>query len=268
MTGLVAVLTLQSPRVAGAADLTPRAAAAFEQYVELTESRMENDAAAGRFLWLDTIPAGDRAVRAAELRRGAVIVRALETRDRGRPIDMPGGLVHHWVGLAFVPGVPLPRVLALLQDYDHHAAIYAPRIAQSRLRSRQGDTFTFHLRFVETRVITAVIDSENQAAFSQPSADRVLGRIVSTRLAEIDDAGTAGEREKRVGHDSGYLWRLNTYWRLLERDGGTYVQCESVSLTRGIPAGLGWLIGPFVTSVPRESLEFTLETTRRALAHP
>jgi hypothetical protein len=75
-----------------------------------------------------------------------------------------------------------------------------------------------------------------------------------------------GEREKPAGRDSGYLWRLNTYWRFLERDGGTYVQCESISLTRGIPLGLAWLIGPFVNSIPRESLEFTLDTTRRALA--
>jgi hypothetical protein len=61
------------------------------------------------------------------------------------------------------------------------------------------------------------------------------------------------------------LWRLNTYWRLLERDGGTYLQCESISLSRGIPTGLGWLVGPFVTSIPRESLAFTLETTANRL---
>jgi hypothetical protein len=45
-----------------------------------------------------------------------------------------------------------------------------------------------------------------------------------------------------------------------------YVQCESISLTRGIPFGVGWIVRPFVTSIPRETLEFTLETTRKALA--
>jgi len=84
-------------------------------------------------------------------------------------------------------------------------------------------------------------------------------------MAEVDHAGTPSEREKPAGRDGGYLWRLNSYWRLYERDGGTYLQCESVSLTRGIPTGLGWMVGPFVSSLPRESLEFTLETTRRAL---
>jgi hypothetical protein len=52
---------------------------------------------------------------------------------------------------------------------------------------------------------------------------------------------------------------------VLERDGGTYVQCESISLTRDIPIGFGWMIRPFVTSIPRESLEFTLTTTRDVL---
>ena len=91
-------------------------------------------------------------------------------------------------------------------------------------------------------------------------------RIYSTRIAQVENAGEPDERELPVGRDGGYLWRLNTYWRLLERDGGTYVQCESISLTRGIPFGFGWMIKPFVTSIPRESLEFTLNTTRKALA--
>jgi hypothetical protein len=44
------------------------------------------------------------------------------------------------------------------------------------------------------------------------------------------------------------------------------VQCETITLSRGIPFGLGWIVGPFVTSLPRETLAFTLETTRKTLA--
>jgi hypothetical protein len=61
---------------------------------------------------------------------------------------------------------------------------------------------------------------------------------------------------------------LNTYWSSEERDGGLYMQIESVSLTRSIPAGFAWAIGPFVESVPRESLEFTLRSTASALRKP
>jgi hypothetical protein len=82
----------------------------------------------------------------------------------------------------------------------------------------------------------------------------------------VANAGTAEEKEEPVGQGGGYLWRLNSYWRFEERDGGLYIECESISLTRGIPYGLGWVVGPFVTSLPRESLEFTLTTTRNVLA--
>ncbi len=47
---------------------------------------------------------------------------------------------------------------------------------------------------------------------------------------------------------------------------GLYVQIESVSLSRAIPAGLGWALRPYVESVPRESLEFTLRSARDAIA--
>lgn len=252
-----------------AAELQQRTVEAFDRYVHATETRMDAELGdADRFLWVATLPAAERAARLATLARGGLVIEPLTTTDHGRRIDIPDGLVHHWMGLAFLPGVRLEQAVALLQDYDRHGVIYQPRIARSALHAADGDRFRFHLRFLMTKVITVVIDSEHEARFARPSPDRAYSRIVSTRLAEVEHPGTAEERQKPIGRDGGYLWRLNSYWRFLERDGGTYLQCESLSLTRGIPLGLGWVIGPFVTSLPRESLEFTLVTTRRALLPP
>jgi hypothetical protein len=174
-------------------------------------------------------------------------------------------MIHHWVGTAFIPGATVDQALATLQDYDRHERIYAPTVARSKLLSKDGQRFRFFLRFRMKKVITVVVNSEHEAFFNR-GADRAEGWIHSTRIAEVENPDEPGEREKPVGQDGGYLWRLNTYWRLLARDGGLYLQCESVSLTRGIPAGFGWIVGPFVTSIPRESLTFTLETTRRQLS--
>jgi hypothetical protein len=157
------------------------------------------------------------------------------------------------------------QALTLLQDYDRHAEIYRPAIARSQLLSRDGDVFRVYLRFYMKKVITVVVNTENEARFTRPGPDRAQSRIYSLRVAEVADPGTPQEREHPIGNDGGYLWRLYTYWRFLERDGGTYVQCEAISLTRGIPPVLGWIIRPFVTSIPRESLTFTLETTRKTL---
>jgi hypothetical protein len=259
---LAAVVVLRMlATAAAAADLQPRTVAAFDRYVRATEAQMVPDP----FLRIDGFSDVERRAKLAELTRGELYIERLSTREAGKPIEVPDGLIHHWLGAVFVPGANLGQVLDLLQDYDRHAEIFRPAIARSRVVSRNGDVFRVDLRFYMKKVITVVVNTENEARFTHLGADRAQSRIYSLRVAEVADPGTPQEHEHPVGHDGGFLWRLYTYWRFLERDGGTYVQCEAITLTRGIPFALGWLIGPFVTSIPRESLAFTLETTRKTL---
>jgi hypothetical protein len=250
------------PARAGAAELLPRTVAAFDRYVQATE----REAANGPFLWIDSLPDAERRGRLDAVRQGTLVIERVTTSDHGKTIDIPDGLVHHWLGAVFVPGASVDQALVLLQDYDNHADVYRPAVAQSRVLSRDGEVFRVFLRFYMKKVITVVVNSEHEARFARPAADRAQSRIYSLRIAEVDAPDTPQEREKPVGNDGGYLWRLYTYWRFLARDGGVHIQCEAISLTRGIPFGLGWMIGPFVTGIPRESLMFTLETTRRTLA--
>lgn len=247
---------------AAAAELEPRTAAAFDRYVAATEAQA---AALPQFLAVDLLPEGERRAALARLRRGELVIERRQTREGGKPLEAPGGLIHHWAGTAFVPNASVRQAVALLQDYDRHAMVYRPNVARSRTLSRNGDMFRVYLRFFMKKVITVVVNSEHEAQFSSPAPDRAQSRIHSVRIAEVENPDTPNEREKPVGQDGGYLWRLNTYWRFQERDGGVYVQCEAISLTRSIPFGVGWLVGPFVTSIPRESLTFTLDTTRKEL---
>lgn len=256
----IAVLAGFASAVSGA-ELRPETIAAFNRYVALTEQRMDHEP----FLIVDALPEPTRQATVTDLRSGGLRIEPLDTRDAGRRVEVPGGLIHHWIGDVFLPGVSVQDVVALLQGYDHHAEIYAPVVTRSRLLKRVDDSFRFYLRFTMKKVITVVVNSEHEAKFSMPGPERVEGRIHSLRIAEVDQPNTPEEREKPVGNDGGYLWRLNTYWRLQGRDGGTYVECESVSLTRNIPTGFGWLVRPFVTSIPRESLTFTLRTTQERL---
>ena len=87
----------------------------------------------------------------------------------------------------------------------------------------------------------------------------------STQITEIADAGSADEHAMSSSEQHGFMWRLNAYWSYEERDGGLYMQIESVSLARSIPTGVAWAVKPFVESVPRESLEFTMQATSKAL---
>ena len=249
------------------AELKAGTIAAFDAYVRAAESRMDD--AVRRpdgFLHIDRLPPDRRREAEASMGRGDVVIDAVKNDlNGGRAIDIPDGRVHHWVGAAFIRGVRMPEAVKLLQDYDRHAAIYQPAVQRSKVLARDGDRFRVFLRFYQKKVIAVTVNSEHEAEFVRVGTDRALSRIRSTRIAEVAEAGTPREHEKPVGRDGGYLWRLNTYWRFLERDGGTYIQCESITLTRDIPFGFGWIVGPFVTSIPRESLVFTMERTREAL---
>jgi hypothetical protein len=244
-----------------AAELLPHTIAAFDRYVRATEAQMRADP----FLRIDMLPEVERRANLAALKQGELYIEPLTTREAGNSIHVPDGLIHHWVGAVFVPGVRLDEAVRLLQDYDRHDEIYRPAVARSELVSRDGDAFRVNLRFYMKKVLTVVVNTENDARFTRLAPDRVQSRIYSLRVAEVADPGTPRERERPVGRDGGYLWRLYTYWRFLERDAGTYIQCESITLSRGIPFALKWLIGPFVTGIPRESLTFTLERTRDTL---
>ena len=249
------------------AELKPATVAAFDRYVRANDAVNQptlQDSA--RFLWSDGLEPRAARAQSERLRRGELVIERLKRQDANRDIDIPDGLVHHWLGIVFVPGATLRQTVTLLQDYDRHAAIYTPNVARSHTLARSGDdAFRVHLRFLMKKVITVVVNSEHDAQFTWHDPQRASSRIISTRIAEVDDPDTPREKEKPVGNDGGYLWRLNSYWRFFERDGGTYVQCETITLSRGIPFGLSWIVGPFVNSLPRETLAFTLETTRKAL---
>jgi hypothetical protein len=265
---VASMIAVDSGTFAGAmgAELRAETVAAFNAYVRIAEERIKNDVQQpARFLYLDTLADARRSTAMAAVKRGEVVVDPLEMKDRGREIDIPGGRVHHWVGVAFIPGAHLDQAVKLLQDYDRHAEVYKPSVQRAKLLSRDGDRFRVFLRFYQKKGIAVTLNSEHEAEFFRAGPDRVHSRIHSTRIAEVEAPDTPREKEKPVGRDGGYLWRLNTYWRFLERDGGTYVQCESITLTRDIPMGFGWLVGPFVNSIPRESLAFTMERTREAL---
>lgn len=248
-----------------AEQLKPETVAAFDHYVQRSEVRMSEEIASRNFLRIDGLPQRDADL--ARLKHGEVIVQRLETLDHGRAVPVPGGLIHHWMGTVFIPGASLDQTLAFLQDYDHQSRFYAPDVERSKLISRNGDHFKIFLRLRKHKVITVILNTEYNVKYSRLAADRATSDSRSTRIAEVENAGQPNESEKPVGNDSGFLWRLNSYWRFLQRDGGVYVQLEAISLTRDIPGGLNWLIGPFVSSIPKESLEFTLTHTRDALAH-
>ena len=262
---LAAILLLGIP--ASAADLQAQAAQNYARYIALTQAQVDAELAqGGSYLWVERLPEARRAEALAQLRSGSVAIEKLETLDGGKPIEVPGGLIHHWIGTAFVPGATLAQTLAFMQDYDHKVEYFKPDIVRSQVLKHEGEDYVVLLRFYQKKIITTVIDTDQEVHYHVVDQTHAWSRSHATRVQEVDNPGRSDERLEPEGHDRGFVWKLNTFWRFEEKDGGTYLECQAISLSRDIPTGLGWMVGSFVSSVPRESLTFTLVTARSALS--
>ena len=263
---VVALFLLLAAQGVPAAELQPKTLGAWERYAHLTDQRVAKELAdKERFLATDFLKANPTGSIRSQLRNGQVHIQKMQTLDAsGREIPVEDGMIHHWIGVIYVPGVSLDALIRWVQDYDRHQE-YFQEVEQSKLLSRDGDEFKIFLRLRRKKVITVYYNTYHTAVYRHHDARRVSSYSYTTKIAELDHSGTAQEAEKPVGKDSGFLWRLNSHWRFQEADGGVFVECESFSLSRAIPWGFGWIVKSFVESVPRESLENTLTAIRRGV---
>jgi hypothetical protein len=257
-TVVAGALALWTAGAGAAAELKSETVAAFDSYIRTTEARIADQASGKRsFLWTDESPQ-----RRDLVRKGQIVAQPWNNRGE---VQVPSGLIHDWIGSVFIPGVTLEGVLALVRNYDNHYKLYQPEVIASRTLQHEGNHYKIYLRLLKKKILTVVLNTEHDVNYYPLSANRVHSRSYSTRIAEVENPGERDERELPVGTGHGFLWRLYSYWRFEERDGGVYMECQAVSLTRDIPTGLGWLIEPIIRDLPRESLMRTLEGTRQAL---
>lgn len=257
---LLSVRAFAADQAPAAGVPAPETLRAFEAYARLAESRM--DALAGNpegFLWADS-PA-----RRQKLRQAGVIC---EPRNAKGSMRVSRGLVHNWVGAAFIPGASVAQVLRVVQDYNHHRETYRPDVIDSRILEHHGNDFKIRLRVFQRKVVTVVLDTDYDVHYRPIAGNDWQSRAISTRVVEINNPGTPRERERSPREDHGYLWRLNSYWLFRERDGGVYLECEVVSLSRSVPPALAWLIDPIIRSLPKDALDHALRTTRALVMKP
>ena len=244
-----------------AAEPSPAAVAAFNAYVGPVESRLaQQHRSRSGFL----APVASAPQSEARLRSGELIVERL-TPSAG--VALPGAMLYHWRGTAFAPGAKAADFERLMKDFNCYPQQFYPQVVQARVLAQDGDHLQASMRIREQHVLTVVLDTAYDITFGRLDATHGYSISRSTRIAEIASAGTHSERVLDTSEEHGFLWRLNTYWSYEERDGGLYMQIESISLTRSIPTGLGWAIGPYAESIPRESLEFTLRAICNALSN-
>jgi hypothetical protein len=245
-------------QTANVVQLKPRTLQAFADYIREAEGAMESSLRGhSAFLWSDS----DHG-RSQQVREGKIVAQ-LWSGDE--PVKIPNGLIHDWTAAAYAPEATVEQVLALVQNYDNHKNIYTPEVVDSKLISRDGNDFRIFLRLLKKKIITVVLDTDHDVHYSEVDQNRWFCRSYTTRIAEVENPGTAKERVLEPDTGYGFLWRLYSYWKFDEKNGGVYIECRAISLSRDIPYGLGWIIDPIVRKLPQESLVHTLDCTRQAL---
>jgi hypothetical protein len=264
-TAALLAATVCFPPSALANQPKPETLAAYDRYRNLTEGRMDADHQAGHFLYFDRFPADRRAAIDAQLRRGEFYFEQLRTLDGDKKIPVPGGLIHHWIGAAFISGATLAQTKAVLEDYEHQKTTYYPDVRQSRLVSQEGNTRNVFLQFYSKTIVTAVFNVNFLSTTTDYSATRTQIRACSTRVADVEDFGKPQERELAPADSRGYLWQLCTWWHIEEKSGGTYIQVEAIELSRTVPFVFAWLVNPIIRDVPKTFLSHLLTATRKAV---
>jgi hypothetical protein len=239
-----------------ATDLKPQTLQAWNGYVEIVNSGTELRATgSSQFLWVDESPDVLQQVRGGEL--------VVTNHD---PREVPHGLIHHWVGAMFIPNVTLDQVMGVLVNYDHYSDYYKPFVAKSSVMERSGDHEKVNMLMVQKAyAVTAAVDSDYEVQIVRLDANRVYIVSNAVRLAEIADYGLPSAHPFTEDERPGYVWRTMALTRLQQRDGGVYIEMETIALSRGIPVAFRWLVKPLTDKLPRRIMLATLEATRAAV---
>lgn len=228
--------------------LSPQTLKEFQAYMEMADRSMH-----------------DRALAKSQLSIPATNEPLITPWEPDGPRELTGGLVHDWVAQSFISKAKVADVIAVLQDYAHYRDIYQPDVMESRLISQSGDKRKFTMRVLKKKVFTVILDIDYDVEYRTLANGRAQVWSRSTSIREVENAGRPEETRMPPDIGAGFLWRLNTYWQLEERDGGVYMEFRAISLTRDIPAGVGWIVKPMVSALPRESLTNTLALTHAAV---
>jgi putative flippase GtrA len=256
VAGLLMLSLAPGTAAAGPASPTLAAWRTYEAQLE-TAYASAPSAPAGRFF------VHDRVSLAPGWRQSVVQGTPSIVKIDASPVD--DGKIHHWVGALFVPGLTVDAAIERIEGAAGRESQSYQDVLASRLIERIGDHVRVFMKLRRESVITVTYNTEHVVDYYRVTPTRALVRSVAARIAELADAGTPREREKAPSDDSGFLWRLNAYWRYEAVPGGVIVECESVSLSRQVPFLIRAVANPVVDRIARESLNRTLTSLKGVL---
>ena len=248
---LSAILPIAS---AAAANLKPETAAAWDQYVQTADTLLQQRRT---FLWIDEVPE-----RAGMVRGRQIVVAPAGPQV---PKKVPSGLIHDWIGAAFIPGATMQDVLTVVRDYTRYKEYSRPNVTVSRPLATGESQDRFSMVLLNKSLFSkTALESEYRASYIRLDERRWYSVSETTRIQEIAEYGAPGQHLLPEDQGTGLIWRLHSVTRFEERDGGLYVEVEVIALSRDIPAAVRWIAEPIVRRVSRDSLATALRQTSEA----
>jgi hypothetical protein len=250
------------PQRLTAATLQPESVEAWNAYVVATEARIAAELSNGLGFFAHDFLNNGRQTRERVL-GGQIAIAEMNTTDpHGRPISVPAGLVHHFRGSVFIPGVTLDALLARLKNPSERGP-HQEDVLALRVLAREPDRLKLFIAMTRKKIVTVTYHTEHDVRYQRHGPRRASSRSVATKIAEVVDLGTSDMRERPLGDDRGFLWRLNSYWRYEQVDNGVIVELESLTLSRDVPLGLRVVVEPLIDRIARESVSRTLDHLRQ-----
>jgi hypothetical protein len=262
LTLLLAAMLLPMP--SRAASLKAETIAAWDDYVRTVSVALQDRTRAnGSFLWTY-----EDSERIAKVHRGEIVVAPAPGPS---PRKVPGGLIHHWMGAAFLPNRTLDDILEVTRDYDRYKEFYRPSVIESKAVARKAldykasdDEFSM-LLMNQAFFLKTALDADCAAVNVRLNDRRFYSVSRTTRVQEVEDYGRASQHRMPEGEGDGYIWKLFSIIRLEQNDGGVYVEMEAIALSREIPGAVRLIVDPIVRRVSHNSILTSIQQTEEAV---
>ncbi len=175
-------------------------------------------------------------------------------------VVVPSGLIHHWMGMVFIPNARAFDLLAVLQDYDSYAELYKPAVVRSTLLNRAPGEFNYKLKFMQKGFgVKAGLLGEFRTTYSRLDSGTGYSVTEATQLVELRNPESSDEQPLPSDASRGYVEKVFTIVKYRESGSGVLVELESLTLSRGVPASVRWLIAPIVQRFSRQVMTDTLQ---------
>ena len=254
---LICAGSLVAPTESLGAELKEGTLKTWDAYLQAADLQMGSRPNAP-FLWVDQV--SDRQQR---VRGGEILVSSAGPEN---PKPVPSGLIHDWIGAAFIPDTTLDDLLSAVRDYGKYTEFYKPTVVDSKLLGTDGACDKYSMRVVNKEAVAeTALDMEYKTCYHRIDEHRWYSITETTRVQELRHYGRANEQELSPDHGTGFIWRLYSVARFEERDGGIYVELEAVALSRDVPSALRWVVNPIVRRVSRNSMLVSLQQMEEAV---